>query len=348
MSYLEIILPFGIPNQALAKELLRQAKAPSLAKLLSFGKLRQQHQLNEFARQLPHEFCLYQDPFSVSNSNERSFPNLDKDERLSSPATTHHSMSLKGVTPNAGFWFTLSPVHIHIARDHLVMTDPQRLQISEVESRELFRIAQETCNEFGHELVYGDVKTWFLRADDWSELRTSSLSAAAGHNMDIWIAEGEMARPWRKLQNEIQMAWHISSVNQQREENAKSPINSVWLHSGSAQIKIPNFQFGVQALQHFLSDANLTSRPQRILIEDLNEPALNSDWGTWLAQLNQLETTCFNPLWTAINQGQLKNVKLVLTDTQQLALVECRPARFWQRWKTATLSPLLSLVQTNN
>lgn len=347
MSYLEIILPFGIPNPALAKELLRQAQTPSLAKLTSFGRLRQHHQLNEFARLLPHEFCLYQDPFSTGNSKKQNIVLLDKEERFTSPETTHHSMSLRAATPTAGFWFTLSPVHIHIARDHLVITDPQRLTISEHESRELFKIAHEICVEFGHELVYGDAKSWFLRADEWSELRTSSLSAAAGHNMDIWIAEGEMARPWRKLQNEIQMAWHISLVNQAREENGQTPINSVWLHSGSAQVTPPNFLTGVKSLQSVLHDSNLKLSMQRIVIDDLNEPALNSDWGSWLAQLNQLEMTCFDPLWSALEKGEIKSINLVLSDTQQLALIECRPARFWQMWKKPTLAPLLTLAQAN-
>ncbi len=348
MSYLEIILPFGIPNPALAKELLRQAKTPSLAKLITFGKLREHHQLNEFARLLPHEFCLYQDPFSRNKLTQQNFVAPNRDERLNSPETTHYTMSLKSLAPALGFWFTLNPVHVHIARDHLVMTDPQRLDISDDESKALFNVAHEICTELGHELLYGDHKTWFLRADDWSELRTSSLFAAAGHNMDIWIAEGEKARAWRKLQNEIQMAWHISKVNQAREEQGKSPINSVWLHSGSAELKQVNFQSGINALHDALKNSKAESSPQRILIDSLIEPALNSDWGSWLMQLNQLEMVCFSPLWSAIESGQMKNLNLVLSDTQQLALIECRSARFWQRWQAATLNPLSLLSQTNN
>lgn len=350
MSYLEIILPFGIPNPPLAKELLRQANTPSLAKLISFGTVRQHHQLNEFARLLPHEFCLDQDPFAPGKSNQQIAELFDREERHNSPASTHHLMVTKAVTPPPGFWFTLSPVHIHIARDHLVMTDPQRLTISEQESKELFKIASEICAELGHALIYGDAKTWFLRADSWSELRTSSLFAAAGHNMDIWIAEGEMARPWRKLQNEIQMAWHISGVNQVREADGKTSINSVWLHNGSAQLKTPNFEIGTETLKTFLDKSKhqpSDGRPCRILIDTLNEPALYSDWGSWLSQLNQLEGSCFGPLWSALQSGSIKDVNLVLSDTQQLALIECRRPQFWQRWKTVSLKPLLDLAQTN-
>lgn len=344
MSYLEIILPFGIPNTALAKELLRQAQTPSLAKLITFGKLREHQQLNEFARLLPHEFCLYQDPFSEENLGRKIFEAINDNERLNSPATTHYAMSLKTEAPKLGFWFTLNPVHIHIARDHLVMTDPQRLEMTERESRDLFKIAHDICTELGHELVFGDSKTWFLRADEWQELRTSSLSAATGHNMDIWIAEGEQSRAWRKLQNEIQMAWHISGVNQNREEQGKSAINSVWLHSGSGELQRPNFRSDLSKLQEALDNTATSTLPQRIFIDTLIEPALNSDWGHWLMQLNQLESTCFSLLWSALESGRLKRLHLVLSDTQQLAYIECRRQSFWQRWQATTLAPLLKLT----
>jgi hypothetical protein len=72
-------------------------------------------------------------------------------------------------------------------------------------------------------LQYGDASTWFLRADGWTGLKTASADAACGHNVDIWMPDGEHARAWRKLQNEIQMMWFAHTLNDEREAQGKKP-----------------------------------------------------------------------------------------------------------------------------
>jgi hypothetical protein len=41
--------------------------------------------------------------------------------------------------------------------------------------------------------------------------------------------EEGIAKRWRKLQNEIQMLWHIGPVNEEREQRGMPSINSLWI-----------------------------------------------------------------------------------------------------------------------
>jgi len=337
MSYLEIILPFGIPPTSLAKELMKQMRTPSLAALLGHAKTVALHEFEELSRQLPHEYWMTRD-FDDANQS-----GLASDKRSTSPALTHYFMQQAGVLPEEGYWFTLSPVHIHVARDHLVMTDPQRLAISEAESRALFDAAESLCTELGHSLIFGDKQTWFLRADPWRNLSTASLQAACGHNMDIWIAKGECEVAWRKLQNEIQMQWHIHPVNQSRADQGLDTINSVWLHSGSEKLQAPEHVFGITKLHDILTSPT-PSGAKAVVLDNLNAAYLNNDWGSWLAAMNELEQTCFLPVLQALQSKKMSAVNLVVSDTHRLAIFECKAPQSWKFWRKASLQPLAILA----
>src|SRR5690606_10769345 len=141
-----------------------------------------------------------------------------------------------------GCWFVLQPVHIHIARDHLVLTDPRQLQLEESHSCTLFDIARPLFEEVGKTLLWVDAATWLLRADDWQALHTASPGAACGHNVDIWMPQGEQARDWRRLQNEVQMHWHGHAVNDERAAQGQRPVNSIWLWGGGDVAAEPSRQ----------------------------------------------------------------------------------------------------------
>lgn len=323
MSYLEIILPFSIPPAALSKQLLAQMKTPALAHLLGYSTAIERLHFDEFSRLLPHEAFLSQ-CLHPSDS-----------EKSNSPPFAHKYLRDAGLEQSEGFWFCLNPVHIHVARDHLVMQDQRRLAISEQEARQLFEIAQTICEDEGRTLLWGDAKQWYLRADDWAELTTASLDAASGHNMEIWIASGTQARAWRRLQNEIQMAWHADPINQTREERGERTINSVWLHSGSAHMPAKDFVVTDAPFQQLATPSCNT-----IVLSHLAEAALNSDWGAWLAQVHQLEREWFAPVLTALKEKKYTQIKLVLSDEQQLHIVECRAPQVWKFWRKPSLNAL--------
>lgn len=343
MNQLTLILPFGIPPAALAKDLARQLNMPVFAQILGLSNASPAQHFEEYARLLPHEALLA----GLLNFDDReitSQPNVD--ERLNSPATTHHHMRKMNLTSNlehSGTWFTLHPVRIHVAHNHLVLTDQRRLAISKEEARTLFESAKTICDEDGYTLVYGDEKTWFLRADQWTDIQTATLDAASGHNMDIWIAKGEHAKAWRKLQNEIQMLWHIHPINEQREERGEAVINSVWLHSGSQGLneKILNTVSGESALNNILGNP---SQSQYLLIDDLSEAAINSDWNEWFSQMQKLETTYFSPILQAHKEKKIGQLTIIASDANRLIQFQLQQGVKWKFWKKPSLKPLFEII----
>jgi hypothetical protein len=93
------------------------------------------------------------------------------------------------------------------------------------------------AEDFGNTPFIPHHAYWFVKlglvAADFATLNTHSTDQAHGRNIDWWsprdsTSEG-VAKRWRKLQNEIQMLWHIDSTNDAREEQGLPRVNSIWL-----------------------------------------------------------------------------------------------------------------------
>ena len=344
MSHLQIILPFSIPPAAMTADLLRELQTPALAKLISLSNKGEMCVMDDFSRLLPHESLLAGywslDATSASDLNLQQY-------RQNSPAITHNKMQQFGLTLTEGFWFTLSPIHIHIARDHLVLTDQRKLAIGNDEAHALFDAAKLLCDEVGMSLLYGDEKNWFLRADKWHELQTSTLDAACGHNIDIWMPKGEFGLPWRKLQNEIQMSWFIHPANAKREERGENPLNSIWLHSGSAKLATtPTMQDANQTLEQIIAK-HKQQESSNLYLDALLGPALNNDWRAWLDAIHQLETNWFAPILQALREKKIQNLSLVATDANTVATFKLNPRSFWKFWTPASVDKLFSISTSN-
>ncbi len=338
MSHLQIILPFSIPPAVMAADILKELQTPALAKLIAHSKQGQIRVTEDFSRLLPHESLLA----GHMSLDELATP--PSNAQQNSPAITHNKMQQYGLTPTEGFWFTLSPVHIHIARDHLVLTDQRKLTMSDDEARALFDAAKVLCEEVGKTLLYGDAKNWFLRADEWHALQTSTMDAACGHNIDIWMPKGDLGIFWRKLQNEIQMSWFINDVNARREARGDALLNSIWLHSGSANLSItPSIHDATLSLGKLIAQ----SKPQETLVLNLDAllaPALNNDWPGWLDAMHKLEADWFAPVLLALSEKKIHSLSLVATDANTLASFKLTPRSFWKFWTPPSVEKLFSLV----
>jgi hypothetical protein len=321
---------------------------PALAMLIGRGKAAAHRNFDDFSRTLPHETWLAE-RFSLAGGVPTD----------NSPAVAAAAMLSLGLEADAGYWFVLQPVHIHIARNHLVLTDVRQLALSDMESRLLFEEALPLFREAGLEARYGAPHLWFLRADAWSGLHTATPDAAGGHNIDIWMPKGEGERAWRKVQNEIQMQWHTHGVNAARETSGKRLVNSLWLWGGapaaSTKPALPyDYAFNLpgwgellgRLCQHNATAGNvdnvLAAQSAHILIGtgDLIEPAFAENWGSWLAHMQALEVSWFAPLLDALKSGKIDHLRLILS--HNTGLVEFSSDRFGLRkfWAAPSLSRL--------
>lgn len=349
MRHLDLLLPFGLPHTEMAPDLLRAMKTPALATLVARATSSEFEEFDAFSRALPHEAWL-----------SRQFGLEGRLSKNGSPAIAAAAMQAFGLKPDAGVWFMLQPVHIHIARDHLVLTDMRQLTISEQESRTLFDLAKPLFDEAGKTLLYGDTHTWFVRADDWAELNTSTPDAACGHNIDIWMPKGAGERDWRKLQNEVQMHWHTDAINEERVMRGLKPVNSLWLWGGAPAAfsagtvrytEVFNLRGWLRALGQLTpkqtevaNAAKLTaSAPQHGLIafDSLIESALAGDWSEWLAQLHALENDWFSPLLEALKSGKIDQIGLIPTHNTGLAKFTINRNSLRKFWVKPSLTKLV-------
>ncbi len=352
MSHIEIVLPFGLPPKSLAPDLLRQLHAPSLAALVSrTQKTSRQPDFEPHSRALPHEAWL-----------ASQFGLTEKPDPDNSPPFAGAAMHLRGLDQNKGYWFILHPAHVVIGHSDMVMADRRTLALPEAESLALFNAARPCFDEAGKQLLYGDAMTWFVRADDWKALRTTSPDMACGRSLSHWMPEGTNASQWRKLLNEVQMGWHTHPVNTVREQRGARTVNALWLWGGSYGAT-PNFpailpytaafRFAgrMEAYGQFFPESNpdckaadvLSSPPEHglVLLDDLIAPTLAGDWDSWLSIYDGLEDEWFEPMLEALLREQVDRVTLNLSnDTSLKTFVSDRSAqrKFWVRRSLTAIS----------
>lgn len=297
---------------------------------------------------LPHELWLARATLDKSLSEDNS------------PPIAARWMEHFGLAPREGLWFVMQPVHIHIARDHLVLTDLRQLMLTDQESKVLFEIAKTLFEEVGKQAIYGSANTWFLRADDWKDLKTSTPDAASGHNIDLWMPAGPQARDWRKVQNEVQMHWFSHPVNDLRDSRRMQPVNSLWLWGGGISNTADQGRFTeafnlpgwTQALLPESDSRKVVTSVEGLIqqkpgeallvLDALLGPALQNDWGNWLSAMQTLEETWFAPLLDALKSGTIDALSLVTTNdscVSRFTASRLSLRKFWVKPTLATLCP---------
>jgi hypothetical protein len=128
----------------------------------------------------------------------------------------------------------LQPVHFHATRDHLILMAQSQIDLTKNESTNLLQVALPFIEEdFGVKVLFQGSRDWFIPAGPFASLATHSIDQAHGRNIDWWMprdtSELGIAKLWRKLQNEVQMLWHIDPVNEERAQRGYPSINSLWI-----------------------------------------------------------------------------------------------------------------------
>jgi len=142
----------------------------------------------------------------------------------------------------------LQPVHFHATRDHLILMAQSQIDLTVNESSKLLETALPFIEEdFGSKVLFQGQGDWFIPAGPFASLATHSIDQAHGRNIDWWMprdtSDAGIAKLWRKLQNEIQMLWHIDPVNSEREQLGLPSINSLWISGIGklADVQVPEF-----------------------------------------------------------------------------------------------------------
>ena len=338
MAHITLVLPYALPLPEFAPDLIRALDAPALACLLSRRSAEVRHQVPEGARAAPHEAWLAQ-ALELSSDGRPAFANA--------------AMRGFGLEANGGAWHLVTPGHIQIARSHLMMADPRQLDLNEADSRALFDSARALCEELGHELLYGDLDTWFLRADDWS-FDTATPDTVVGMDLTDFMPKSAEARAFRRLQNEVQMAWHAHPANSAREARRLAPVNAFWVWGagGAGKPSAPPIAtyatpgwltaLGAQRIGNLDVPAGAFERDGIIIAGNLAETAIAADWGGWLEQMRHLESALFAPILAGVKSGRVRQLRLVLSSREGLREFATTPMAQRKFWRSPSLDALAS------
>lgn len=147
------------------------------------------------------------------------------------------SLESGGRPAGDAYWLRADPVHLRVMRDRLVLTDGRTLNVS---AEETDKLAASIGQHFGDALrpIAVDPHRWYLAFPNAPSLITTPPSIAIGCDIDRLQPQGDDAKRFRSLSNELQMLLFAHPVNQAREARGELPVNSLWLWGGGVKPEV--------------------------------------------------------------------------------------------------------------
>ena len=250
----------------------------------------------------------------------------------------------------------IEPIHIHAARDHLVLTSTEILDIQVSEADALFESVKDIFAEMSSVTHRSKPHKWFIESPALQTLSTVSTAQAEGRNIDHWMPsdtslEG-VARQWRKWQNEIQMIWFNHPINEARQAEGMLSINSVWISGIGKLADIKPNERLLQAKQWHSSDGCLNllaSHLKKSHATSLNELNLGDTISLLSASDPELST-----IWQKANEAlinhEIKAIELIDfpegQERSRTITVEQLPKKGFALWKKPVVGSLQDMLRS--
>ena len=217
-------------------------------------------------------------------------------------------------------WSFVTLCHSVVGNGSMTMEDPEQLQVSEAESRQLLADMAPYFLEDGLTLHYLEPTLWLCRGEPLRGVRTASLDRVIGQDLAPWQpAQGEAAK-LRRLQNEMQMLLYTHTVNDAKNHARAAAINSIWLH-GTGELTTIKPQVSTNI------EASMT------MPRSLADAALKEDWLAWVKAWELLDATVCADLLKRAQAG--KAVTLTLCGERSALTYELRPKSGLERLKSS-------------
>jgi hypothetical protein len=254
------------------------------------------------------------------------------------------------------------PVHLQAGVDEIMLSPEQIDDLSNADTEELITCLNQHFEQDNWQFIYAESGHCYLKYQGGEAIQTTPLDYVRGKSIFKYLPQSDNLN-WHRLQNEIQMLLHMTSLNQSREMAQQQSINSLWfwgagqvgddLHTplphsiksiwgGGSNAKIAAKAAAIphQALpQHY--DA-LQNGQHIVLLDTLYQPALQDQYSQWQAALDDLEHNTLAPLIKWAKQKG-KSVSIHDCDGQTFVLQYKRQWKFWQK-STLQLQDLCATV----
>jgi hypothetical protein len=235
-------------------------------------------------------------------------------------------LGLTKIHGDAG-WAWITPCHLNVQSNHILMDDPLELDVSAHECDTLRAAMKRYFEEDGialHPLSNG---TWLAVGDVFKDLPTASLERVACASIEPWMPLHEGAKHLRRLQNEMQMLLYTHAVNDARSALGKPTINAFWI-SGTGTPP---------------TSTDASAEPLEY-VEALRQGALYDDPHAWQAAWQTLDRTRLAELVQSAKAA--KPVELTLCGPGMAVTLELKNRPWWgriqQRFSVSSPAQLLS------
>jgi|SRR5690606_38229444 len=224
-------------------------------------------------------------------------------------------------------WLRADPCHLHVNRDKLILTDAHTFELEREEAEALVESLNRHFAEDGMTFYPMQPERWYVRLNDVPSIRTTPLDAARGRDIDPLLPEGEAAKHWRHLLNEVQMLLHDHPVNEAREARGAPAVNTVWFWGAGRHEALSRRPYNrVRARDPLAaglaqsSGASILPLPddaaqwlpnapadgvELMVLESLVAPAGYGNAYEWRTRLEALEREWFAPLLAALRSGRI-------------------------------------------
>ena len=250
-------------------------------------------------------------------------------------------------TPNDGLWLRADPVHLAADRDRVVMAGYYDLSVRPTESDRLAQAFNNLFGEDGLRLHTPTPQRWYLRVPQAPDFNASAVEKVVGQDIDPHLPRGEGALRWHRLLNEVQMLFHASDVNQNRQQQGELPVNSLWLWGGGRLPEAPSMPWSCvwgndvisRALARYcqVKEQSLPPTagewleyagdgPHLVVMEG----ARHGDRATWQAFVDGVENEWIAPLLAAVKSARVSEVRLVTGDGNAYCLTAKSLRRWWR------------------
>jgi hypothetical protein len=250
----------------------------------------------------------------------------------------------------------LDPVHLHVGRDHLVLTDPAELALDPADALALAGAVAPLFADEGLLLTTSGPTRWALRETDPARplrLSTRALLGALGRSIEAWQPTGDDARRWRRLVNEVQMTWFEHPVNAARESVGRPSVNSLWIEGRCPDPENPALTPAwIDAARRLASRERRASLPAPALDVDdghgtlrvddrLLEAQFSGDPLRWSEAWRALDISLFQPIARGEAPWQ-RDLQLVLAGDAGWRTINLSKRTEWRFWRRADPAALLA------
>ncbi len=261
----------------------------------------------------------------------------------------------RGIAPGDALWARADPVHLHLARDRLILAPHGAFQVAPAE-------AEALCDALNRhfagslELHPALPHAWCAKLDGALGLAAPSPLEMAGRDVELVVPRGKAAGRAQRLLNEAQMVLHAHPANEAREARGEPALNSLWLWGEGAlpagasspwhavlcdDPVLAGLARSAGARPRALPRSGaqwLESAPEEgralILLDGLRLPLALAQEAEYRACLEDLERDWFAPLLAALRAGRVGMVSVHVPEAgASFETIRADLRRFWRRAK---------------